>query len=71
MGQLKSVLLLCRWIKDQDDKLPEESDEDNIATLKEKEGKIAVSCRHLHCDVYVYLIGRSPLGLFRTNINKQ
>ena len=48
---MKSVLLLCSWIKDQDDKLPEESDEDNIATLKEKEGKIAVSCRHVHCHI--------------------
>ena len=22
-------------------------------------------------DVYVYIIGHSPLGLFRTNVNKQ
>jgi len=51
-GQLfkgTAVLLLCRWIKDQDEKLPEETDKDNIETLKEKEGKIAVSCKNLNC----------------------
>ena len=38
-----SLLLSFRWLKTQEEKLPEDSNEDTIASLKEKEGKIAVS----------------------------
>lgn len=37
------IVYFFRWLKDEEQKLPEESDKDNIASLKEKEGKIAVS----------------------------
>ena len=38
-----SLSLSFRWLKTQEEKLPEDSNEDTIASLKEKEGKIAVS----------------------------
>lgn len=36
------VLSFFRWLKDQENKLPDEDDEDTIASLKEKEGRITV-----------------------------
>ena len=42
LSKLSWLLFFPRWLKDQEDKLPEDSDEDTIASLKDKEGQIAV-----------------------------
>ena len=41
-----------RWLREQEDKLPESDEEDTIASLKAKEDKITVSCCALktRCD---------------------